>query len=109
MASQDEKIAAVKVVVGAFADVETTLESVETKFATLQQAIDEAHTLGIGKQGEYLIMRNSLLKAAGEAAGALSTVVKAHGKGTEIAIREGCDVPNNYAISGNVTVMDGGR
>ncbi len=38
MASQDEKIAAVKAAVDAFADVEITLESLEAKFATLQQA-----------------------------------------------------------------------
>jgi hypothetical protein len=110
MATQKEKIAAVTIGVQSFADVETALDGMQAKFATLQQAIDEVYALGVGRQGEYLKIKNRITKAAGEVAGALALVIDVHGDCTEIAKREDCDVaiPTSFAI-GVVTPMDGGR
>ena len=111
MSTQEEKLAAVTTAVNKYATVETGLEAIKMQIDGLNEAIAACHTLGIGRQGEFLRIRNTLEAARGKVADAVEKVIAAHEKCTTIAKREGCDVvlPANFAIDGGVTALDGGR
>lgn len=111
MATQDEKLAAVAAAVERYADVETALEADKLRINSLIQAIEECYILGIGRQGEFVAIKNRLEAAHGLISDAIDKVICAHRECTTIAKREGCDVvlPANFAIDGGVPARDGGR
>jgi len=108
--SQENKIAAVTDCVHAFAAVEKHVEAGKKLYADLDVAITAAYAAGVGKQGEFLSIKNGLQAQSGKLSSALGKTVEIHARCTEIAKREGCDValPGSYAIDGGVTPMGGG-
>jgi hypothetical protein len=109
MSTQEEKIAAVTECVARFAEVETGAETLKDQITALVDAINGAYSVGVGRQGEFLRIVNTLEAARGDVASAITRVIAAHEKCTAIAKREDCDValPDAFAITGGVTAMGG--
>lgn len=111
MATQEEKIEGVKAGAAEFAKFEVMLDNAEKECDELLNAITDVYELGVGTHGEYLVVSNRIKHIKGTIAGALATTISVHRECTDIAKREDCDagVPDQYAITGGVTVMSGGR
>lgn len=109
MATQEEKQAAVQDGANAFAALELGLDQQKALVDAVIATVETGYALGIGKQGEFIRVKNRLERVRGEVSGVLADVVEIHEKCTSVAVREACDVPANFAIDGGISPMGGTR
>lgn len=105
-----KKTISVSAAADTFAELEVALEALKPLYDRLHRQIGNCYDAGVGKHAEAVAIRLELEDISGRSSGVLAKLLTLHGRCTKIAIREGCDVPPNLAISGGlVQPLSGGR